>query len=445
MRKQSAADIVRKKLNSEINRIVANKTDYIKNPNTDFTRNRKLPFDKMIKLMLTMGGSSLSKELYLFAENTKTDVTPSAFVQQRGKMKVRTFRDLFDGFNRATLKKKTFHGYRIFAADGTYVNIPRNPDSPTYIQPRNHPEGYNQIHINAIYDVLTHSYYDVELRPRSKDDERDALITMLRRNEFKDKTIIMADRGYEGYNMFANFIETKGVDFICRVKDGGSGALAEIDKLPAGELDREISFEITTTQTNDDKIHNRRYIPTGSKKGKKLNPNTKIRRWDFQSPYPIRMRVVRFLLDTGNYETIVTSLAQNEFSVAEIKNLYQMRWGIETSFRELKYFTDLINLHGKSDEFAAQEIYIAMIVYNFCTSITREAVIINSDSNVHIYQVNYSMAFFLCRRFLKYGEISGRKLMEEIEKHVEPVRPGRKDKRKMRPKAFLGFIYRIAA
>lgn len=48
--------------------------------------------------------------------------------------------------------------------------------------------------------------------------------------------------------------------------------------------------------------------------------------------YPISLRVVRFLIDDNRYEAIVTNLPQSEFSIDEIKELYSMRWGIETSF-----------------------------------------------------------------------------------------------------------------
>ena len=61
------------------------------------------------------------------------------------------------------------------------------------------------------------------------------------------------------------------------------------------------------------------------------------------------------MLDTGQYETLVTSLPRS-FTLQEIKELYHARWGIETAFRELKYGFGLVNLHGKNDDFVNQEI-----------------------------------------------------------------------------------------
>lgn len=445
MKTKSVTNKYRNHLELSIQNIISKKDEYVMAPGIDFSRNRKLSMETVIRWILSMGASSLKKELHGFRELENIDVTSSAFIQQRKKIKTQAFRDIFSHFSNVARQKKHFRGYRLLAADGSAISMPRNPHSETFIQPKMNPEGYNQFHLNAVYDLLDRSYFDVELQPGVKMDERAALINILDRNIFNEKTIIITDRGYEGYNMFAHFIETDRVDFVCRVKNGSSGALAEIERLPMEELDRCLSIGITTSQTNDDKVHKRRYIPTGSKKGKTLSPNTRIRRWDFESPYTLNVRVVRFLLDTGDYETIVTSLPKNEFSINDIKKLYHMRWGIETSFRELKYFVGLINLHGKSDTFVAQEIYAALIIYNFCEWITGEAVVRNSAKNIHIYQVNYSMAFFLCRNYFKKRVQSEEDLLKDIGKYIEPVRPGRSDKRKLRPKVFSGFVYHIAA
>lgn len=49
------------------------------------------------------------------------------------------------------------------------------------------------------------------------------------------------------------------------------------------------------------------------------------------------LRVVRIKIGEERYESLVTNLPSNEFSTADLKQLYHLRWGIETAFRELKY------------------------------------------------------------------------------------------------------------
>ena len=47
-------------------REVAHKREFFHNPDSDFTRIRKLPFEKVVKLILSMGGGTLDKELFDF-------------------------------------------------------------------------------------------------------------------------------------------------------------------------------------------------------------------------------------------------------------------------------------------------------------------------------------------------------------------------------------------
>lgn len=220
---------------------------------------------------------------------------------------------------------------------------------------------------------------------------------MLKNNKFEEKSIIITDRGYEGYNMFAHLVNTPNVDFVCRVNQ--KSPIKPIKHLPMCELDEDISFEITTTQTNDDKINNRILLRQSSKKGN--SPKTRISKWDFSSPYRFSLRVVRVMIAENEYETLITSLPKNIFSLETIKQLYHMRWGIETSFRTLKYTIGLTHLHSKKEEFICQEIYAKLIMYNFFERISAFAVVKHKKSKKHIYQINYVMAVAICREYYR--------------------------------------------
>ncbi|WP_282432990.1 transposase [Desulfosporosinus meridiei] len=47
------------------------------------------------------------------------------------------------------------------------------------------------------------------------------------------------------------------------------------------------------------------------------------------------------------YKTVYTNLNAEDFPPEKIKQLYNLRWGIETSFKELKYAVGLASLHSK--------------------------------------------------------------------------------------------------
>ena len=80
--------------------------------------------------------------------------------------------------------------------------------------------------------------------------------------------------------------------------------------------------------------------------------------------FKLSFRLVRFPISDTMQETIITNLDADEFPAAEIKRLYAMRWGIETSFRELKYTLGLLHLHSKKVEFIHQEIFAKLTMYN---------------------------------------------------------------------------------
>lgn len=243
--------------------------------NQNFTRQRKLTLETILRLLIGAEGGSLTK---LIREANLGDVTPSAVSKRRALVDPEVFREVFNRFNAACTDNETYRGYRILAVDGTVVNMPRNPASPSFVCNDSAPHGYNQIHLNPLYDICNRTYFDAVIQPEPQKDEIGALVEMLRRNKFKDKTLILADRGYESYWPIAVMMEKENTDFLIRVKQNRS-AMREIAKLPMCELDCTINFTITTTQTNEDKMKRHIYIQVP----KKSKPDSKTRRgrWDF--------------------------------------------------------------------------------------------------------------------------------------------------------------------
>lgn len=419
---------VRNLLDESIYSAVAMHKDECGDNGKDFSRNRKLNMETLIRLLIFMKGGSIQKEL----NDAGINVWKSAFSQAREKISWTDFENTLENFNEKCKKMdaKRYKGYHVLAIDGTAVNIPRNPDSASYIQTKSNIKGYNQLHANMLYDILNQTYIHCTVDP----DEIGGLLFLLTWFEFSPDTLVIADRGYESYNTFAHFME-KGIKFLIRVKQKNS-SMREIRCLPMKELDIDISFTLTTTQTKEDKTKRHIYVQQ-TKKGKER------KRWDFPSPYPMTLRVVRVLLDSGEYETLATNLPRDAISAGNIKELYHCRWNIETEFRNLKYTAGLTNLHGKSEEFAKQEIFACMVFSNFCSRIINQTAIENAGNRLHEYKVNRKMAADLCREFYQGHKTNGTELLQEIGKYTEPVREGRKDDRNLKAKSFAGFNYRV--
>lgn len=293
-----------------------------------------------------------------------------------------------------------------------------------------------------MYDLLARTFMDAVIQPEPKKDEIGAPVMMLERGYFPRKTLIIADRGFESYNLIAHMMEKPNVDFLIRVKQSRS-AMREVAKLPMLKLDCDVSFSICITQKSTDK-QNKNYVFLQVPKKSKPGSSTRRGRWDFDNYYPMRFRICRFHLDNGEFETVATSLPRS-FTLEDIKALYHLRWGIETSFRDLKYTLGLVHLHGKSDAFAEQEVYANLTAFNFTSRICREVVVRQPRDGIYAYRVNFKMAVALCREFIRTPNADSRKLMADIGRYTVPIRPGRQDQRDLRVKGFPGFVYRVAS
>jgi hypothetical protein len=347
---------------------------------------------------------------------------------------------LFNEFTGSFTDTKDYKGYRLFAVDGSSLNIAANPDdSDTFFQTHADKKGYNLLQLDTMYDLCSRLYIDARIHSPRCSNENKSLTNMVACSPIKDKVIVVADRYYESYNNFAH-IENKGWHYLIRVRDLESSGMLSALPLPAnGEFDICFDRILTRRNTKDVKAHPEIY---------RFLPGTSP--FDFMDSenayYPISFRVVRVEIADGVYETLITNLSQSSFPTEELKMLYGMRWGIETSFRELKRTVGLVNFHAKKREYIIQEIYARMIMYNFAEMITLHVVISQADTK-HTYQVNFTVAIHICRHFLRSWFRSSASLHDVealIRKNILPIRPGRTAKRILRTKSAVSFVYRVA-
>lgn len=423
---------IKKNLEDQIHEITNHPEIYAQSP-FDFSRNRKLSFETTIKIILSFGGQSLSSELLSHFNFTLKTPTASALVQARSKIKLKAFEQLFYRTIPSAQPNKLYKGYRIFAHDGSDLNIPYNEkESDTHYRVGKFGKHVGSLHLNALYDPLNKHYVAVDFQKIKQLNERKSLCQIVDDFDFTSPTIIIADRGYESFNVYEH-IKKSGQKFLIRAKDTKSNGLLNGLDLPSdGTFDKKITLQLTRRQTNKVKkdkhyhfLHKRAnfdYLPIRSKE-----------------TYPISLRVVRIKLNEDTYESLVTNLDPFLFTSEDLKVLYHLRWGIETSFRELKYALGLSHFHSKKLDFIIQEIFARLIMYNFSMTITLAVVL--SNRLKHSYQINFTQAFGICRRFFLDQNVNVEQL---IRRYLLPIRPNRSDQRRLIKKKFPGFLYRIA-
>ena len=436
------------KIKSKLDKVIRETAEcaylYARNPAKDFTRNRKISFERLVKTLLAIGGNSLNKELYDEFKYDSAGVTTSAFVQQRDKLLPEGLEALFHAFNdeccNGKTDEKTYEGYRLLAVDGCTLTYNGFAGDDTFME-NSGEDGVNQFHLNALFDLRNKVYVDALVQPNPNMNEPKAAWKMMERSVLNGDSIFIADRGYASINLIEHINRIDGAEYLIRIKNE---QWKEMQSLPMAECDVDIVINLRTTQTNADKeafaAGTAKYI---SGQGKHCRRKAVV--WDFESPFSCEVRIVRFKITDDTYETIATSLPREQFPMAKIKKLYHMRWGIETSFRELKYAIGLINFHAKKRDSVLQEIFAALIMYNFCERITMHTVIKQGKRAKWTYQANFTMAIHICRDFFRNREHVPPDPEERIEKYINPVRPDRRDTRKVvQKKSAVYFLYRVA-
>lgn len=424
-------------LTNLISELSENPSLFLKNPEKDFTRNRKIDFKTLIGIIMNSGGGTMSKELLEYFDFETNTPTVSAFTQQRSKVLPEAFEYLFKAFTKENLSLgEDYYGYKLIACDGSNLSIATNPNDPETAWKNNqYGNIMNKLHLNAFYDVTNRIYTDVLIQTASEYNESRACIAMIEKSTMKN-VILVADRGYENYNIMAHALN-KGWKFAIRIKDVNSNGIASGLKLPkCDEFDENITLIFTRKNTKATKAAGYKWMPANQM-------------FDYLPPrsdktYELSFRIVRFPIGENSYEVIVTNLDKFQFSVERIKEIYHLRWGVETAFRELKYAIGLTSFHARKPDYIKQEIYARLLLYNYCELITTH-IIKQMKNKDKTKQVNFTIAIYICREYLRQKRnLSPPDVIKLIEKYILPVRPGRKDPRKVKPQASVSFLYRVA-
>lgn len=164
-------------------------------------------------------------------------------------------------------------------------------------------------------------------------------------------------------------------------------------------------------------------------------------------------------LDSGETEVLITSLTDTQqFPNQIFKDLYFLRWGVETYYDRLKNQLQIEVFTGQKPEAIKQEFYAMIFVTNLqallitdCASELLEA----NKSRKYQHQINYNVTLGLMKNQLValFVEQEPTAIYQQLKnkflKHTEAIRPNRsyernKDKNKRRGKYQTWNNYRRA-
>jgi len=384
----------------------------------NFTRKRKLPFHYLIFFLMNFIKRSYQDELDGFFqalkgfEASKRIVSKVALAKARMKLKYEAFvelnRHLIDFFYR-NFQPTTWHGFNLLAIDGSTARLPRIKEIAEHFGVW-HSKGGTECpiaRISQMFDVLNSLSIDAVISPKSVGERELAAQHFL---NLLPTDLILLDRGYPAYWLF-NLILSLGSNFCARIsctkwkiirKFYRSGKKEQIIYLPAP--------------------------PTSIKQCLEMGLDTK----------PLRLRLVRAQLDTGETEILITSLIDSDLYPAHIfHELYHERWPVEEDYKKAKCWIEIENFSGKSVLSVYQDFHAKVFSKNVTSVLaysTREIVRQASEGKKYEYQINFAQALsktkdvivLLFDRSKEAATLLISQLHKIFIKTIEPIRPGRK-------------------
>lgn len=346
----------------------------------DFIRERILSFPMMITLLLQKGSRSLQLALneFVHIKLPNITVTNGAYTKARKKFKHTAFIEL----NQLAVVDvmygdgdfKTYKGHRVLGVDGSKILLPGSQDVIDEFGTIAYSNGGQHKHkiegerayglASVMYDVLNNIAIDA-LLDKAKAYEIDLAAEHLKKTQAND--LFIGDRNYPSFRMLGE-IKKNSSEFLIRCSK--SSFFVARKMLNGGGADS----QIVQLQVHPSKI----------KEIRKLG-----------LPEIMTVRFVRVLLDTGEYEVLVTSLIDEaQYPTIDFKELYWLRWGVEGFYDLLKNRLNLENFSGLSAESVKQDFHASVFLTGVETLLTVDAEATLEQKQVkNPQQVNKAVSF----------------------------------------------------
>jgi hypothetical protein len=391
----------------------------------DFSRKRKQPFCQVLLFMLNLLKKSIVIEIDSFLQhlNSKLDshsfenFTSSAFVQKRKKIKPEVFNYLSsviteNYYVESNQNIKRFFGFRILAVDGSKITLPFTQELKLFFgESKNQTKtSIVQAKSSVLYDVLNHLALDSVIE-NIKTGERE--LALMHKRHWKENDLIIYDRGYPSYDLKQEHIKAK-VDYLIRVQKNQSNVVS--------------SFILSKKRTSIvDVFPQKNHVFTAK---------------DYDKTTGIKVRLVRVDLPSGEIEILMTSLLDSQvYPASMFKELYFLRWGIETFYDELKnklkveYFTGYSIMSIQQDFFCS--IFISNLQSVIVNDLEEELRVKNRNTKLD-YKINTNLSYgFLKNRILNllFKEAPLEEVFRELEglflQNTVPIRLNRNNKREV--------------
>jgi len=262
-----------------------------------------------------------------FAEARQT-VRPEAFTELNNAFVDRSYRD--DDY-------QTFRGFRVFGVDGSSQQLPDSPQLRAKYGVAKAQGGF------AVAKARSSQLYDVEnrvvvhailasFRTGERDLARQHVQAFLRQAAVKIATIMLFDRGYPSLPLLY-YLMYYHIRPVMRVPSGFYPKI--VGKAPSNTT---VTLNLTSAQARELR-----------EQGIAVAAGTAV-----------RIRVIKIVLPSGQIDTLVTDLTEEEMPEEAFAELYFKWWGIEVHYGQDKYRLEVENFSGTTPRVVEQDDYATM-------------------------------------------------------------------------------------
>lgn len=242
--------------------------------------------------------------------------------------------------------------HRLFAVDGTKMNLPKQLEKASYKPPSKNAY-YPQGLVSCLYQLKSKMPVDFDLAPHL--NERKMAVEHLK--VVNENDVIIYDRGYFSYFMLYSHYK-KGVHAVFRLPMHSLKVIDEFTK----SKDMEQLVVIIPNKNHQREL-------------RKQHPGIEF--------IPLSLRLIKYVISDTTY-VIGTTLTDTQlYKIEEFPDIYHSRWGIEELYKISKVLIDVEDFHGLTERGVKQELFAHFALITFSrifTNQTNDILMLNNSS-----------------------------------------------------------------
>ena len=401
-----------KEMKSFLTTVVSKPEEYFTTPKA-FTRNRKLSLNNLCVFVLGNLKRSLSVELVDYFTRLKA---PFCSKSALSKARYLLDRSLFSDWNKLFVEKRydspqkllRWKGFFLKAIDGSTIALPDNDElAKEFGTQSNQHKSVPMARVGLEFDVLNKYCTAACLQHFSIGENKFA--TEFLSNSRKDD-LRLYDRYFASFHFIYRHLASK-VGFVMRCKLDFNKTV--IDFVASGKEQAIVTFPITDTALK----------------------SLRADEFDVDKQTTVKVRLVRVDIGGTESEILITSLLDEvRYKHTCFKELYFMRWGVETQYDKLKNKFQIAAFTGHKPEAIYQDFYATIIAANIQNLVCKECsgklesinkgreVLVNINQNVSIGLLKPRLMFLFIGN--KVASVFD-ELMDLFLLHLELIRPER--------------------